>query len=579
MKKRILLSALAAALACSAARAQDISQIAKSDPLVISGAIGTSNTYYHTTGGGIGTMSPFSNTIFANLNVSIYGFSMPFSLYYSNSDFDFNYPHLSLNISPRYKHWQMYLGQSSMDYSQYVMNMSFNGVGVEYNDERLLRAGGFYGTLRRAINDDPLDPTARAPQYKRIAWGAKVGVGSRRNYLDLYFLRAYDSESSLGETWRNVVSPQENIVVGLKGQLSLKDWLSVTANAATSVFSTDSRARQIESEKAEKYDNMFTARYSSLVRFAGDVGLNVTLGSTSASLFYRMVQPDYTSLGTYYMSNNYHSVGINFNTMLARRVALSATFSGQEDNLTNKQLFTTRGFVYSANASTRIGKNLSLMAGYNGYLQNQGDGTMAVNDSTRVNRTMHSFTISPSYTVGTDGSLSHSVAASLNYTSNKDLNKYATGESDVKTLAAGASYNLGVNDWQTNFTLSFNHQSTKGYNTQYTSEIAALTGARSFLKEGNLNLAATLTLCYNHMKDVRRLATLGGDMQMGYTLKKVHMFSLAGSISKLGDMNISTDDTRYDATDISVSFNYTYTFSLLHIARKNKTAAGSQKTL
>ena len=61
-----------------------ISNIAKSDPLIITGAIGTQNTYYHSSIGG-GYRSPWSNSFYANLNISLYGISMPFAFYYSNN--------------------------------------------------------------------------------------------------------------------------------------------------------------------------------------------------------------------------------------------------------------------------------------------------------------------------------------------------------------------------------------------------------------------------------------------------------------------------------------------------------------
>ena len=110
---------------------QNISEIAKSDPLIISGAVGTQNTYrYSSEGSGYG--SPLNSVVYANLNISLYGFNMPFSLYYSNDNVNFNHPQLSFNISPTYKNWTGYFGQSSMSMSNYVMNMSFNGVGLEY---------------------------------------------------------------------------------------------------------------------------------------------------------------------------------------------------------------------------------------------------------------------------------------------------------------------------------------------------------------------------------------------------------------------------------------------------------------
>ena len=66
-------------------RAQNISEIAKSDPLIISGAIGTQNTYRYSSVGD-GHSSPFSSAIYANLNFSIYGFNMPFSLYFTSDN-------------------------------------------------------------------------------------------------------------------------------------------------------------------------------------------------------------------------------------------------------------------------------------------------------------------------------------------------------------------------------------------------------------------------------------------------------------------------------------------------------------
>ena len=68
---------------------QNIADIGKGDPLIVTGTLGTMNTYRNSSvGNGYG--SPLSNTVYANLNISLYGLSMPFSLYYSNDNLDFN---------------------------------------------------------------------------------------------------------------------------------------------------------------------------------------------------------------------------------------------------------------------------------------------------------------------------------------------------------------------------------------------------------------------------------------------------------------------------------------------------------
>ena len=546
---------------------QNISEIAKSDPLIISGAVGTQNTYrYSSEGNGYG--SPFSSVIYANLNICLYGFNMPFSLHYSNDNLNFNYPQLSFNISPTYKNWTGYFGQSTMAMSNYVMNMSFNGVGLEYSSNKL-RAGIFYGRLRNAINADPSDPFARTPQYKRMGWGFKVGYGSGKNYIDLYMLNAYDCENSIDDLWRQQINPQENIVVGVKGCVTPFKWLSLTANAATSVFNTDMRAPNAPVKT--DFDKVFDVKYSSLMRFAGDISTNINVKGVNASISYRMVQPDYTSLGTYYMSNNYHSLGITLGTSLFNKVSFSGTFSGQADNLSKEQLYTTCGFIYAANASTRIGKHFSIMAGYNGYMQTQRDGTCVVNDTTRVHRLMSSYSITPSFFCETEH-LGHNISLSANLTENKDLNKFASGESDVKTTALGLSYNIDIKPIETDFTLTYSHQQSNGFNSKYISDIASLGTSRSFLKEKNLNLSASVSLCYNEVERQSKSLSLGADFSASYTLKKVHMFSTSAAFNKYGDVNMTKTRSSLDCTDISVSLNYTYTFTLLAI--KNKANKG-----
>lgn len=547
--------------------AQDISQIGKSDPLIITGSIGTNNTYYHSTSGA-GYMSPLSNSVFANLNISLYGISMPFTFYYSNSNLDFTYPQFSFNISPSYKNFTAHIGQSTIPFSNYLLNMSFNGVGLEYHGARF-RGSAFYGILRKAINDNPEDPNPRKPQYRRLGWGFSTGYTWRGNSVDLYLLRVYDSPGSIDEYWHQYYHPQENLLVGLKTMVNMRNYLSFSANVATSAFTADKESQKITSGEATRFDKIFEPRYTTTMRFAGDATLGLTFPWMHASVSYKILQPDYQSLGTYYTSNNYHSLGVNLGTTLFRRLSLSASFSGQADNLAKQQLYTTKGYVYNTVAALRLGDNFSLSAMYNGYLQSQSEGTQKVNDTTKVHRVLHSVSLVPTYNI-MGNSYDHSMSLSANYTVNKDLNRFAEGKNDVKTLALGASYDLGVKPWETNFTLSLSHQNTKGYNTEYTSDVMSLSTGRSFLKEKNLSTSGTVSLCYNEVKNQTRNLSLALDLSASYTIKKVHAISLSASVSKYGDVNMQDSDSSYDATDIRVSVNYLYTFTLLEIKRKAK---------
>ena len=58
---------------------------------------------------------------------------------------------------------------------------------------------------------------------------------------------------------------------------------------------------------------------------------------------------------------------------------------------------------------------------------------------------------------------------------------------------------------------------------------------------------------------------MGGDIAASLTLKKVHVFSTSASFYKYGDVNMTKTRSNLDQTDITLSLNYAYTFSLFSI--------------
>ena len=343
----------------------------KKDPLIVTGALGTQSTLYYSSG--VGSASPLNYSMYANLNVNLYGYNMPFAFYYSSNNYSFTHPQFAFNFSPTYKGWTLHLGRRSMPFSSYVYNLPFNGVGLEYKSTQSgLRFGIFYGILRDAVNFVPGEMPSGRPVYKRSGWGLKLGYGNSRNYLDLYLFRSQDHRSSIDEIWYDEVNAQENIVVGVKGRWQIFKPLSITANIATSIFSTDITAPEVPLDKVEKYDKIFGVRYSSLMRWAGDVTLAANFKKISMSLFYKHIQPDYMSMGVSYMNNNYHNIGTAVNLRLGK-LNMGGNFSLQEDNLSGEQLYTTRGLSYSANLNMPIGNKFSVSANYNGFRQCQYD--------------------------------------------------------------------------------------------------------------------------------------------------------------------------------------------------------------
>lgn len=563
LKRRLLMIAVVIGMVPLAVSAQNIAEIAKSDPLLISGAIGTQNTYYYSSQGN-GYATPLSNSFYANLNISVYGINMPFSFMYNNNQTSFSYPTFSFNISPSYKNWTLHIGRRTMPFSNYIYNLPFDGAGIEYSGKKF-RFGAFYGLLRKAINDDPMDPSARSPQYSRKGMGFKVGYGNRLNYLDLYIFRAKDNISSIDARWYEKIAPQENLALGMKGRLSFKQYLSLTANMATSIFSTDMNSERLKVEALNNWDKIFEARYSSLYRFAGDVSLNFNTKAITGMVSYKMIQPDYQTLGSNYISNNVQSLGINLSTnMFHNKLSLTGTFSGQEDNLSGKQLYTNRGLVYSASSNLNLIDNLMMTLSYNGYRQIQNNGTAVVNDTTRVNRIMHSLTASPSYTFS-GSKTSHYVGVSYSYNMNKDLNTFNHGVGDVTTHAGGVNYSLTFNETGLTYSGNYCHQTSKGDDSNFTTDVVSLGVSRSMLENKNLNLSADASAGINSYGEMKSVS-YGLAAAAAYTLKEAHQFTFHASVNKFNDYYV-TSNTSYNGFDLTLSLNYSYTFSLLELRR------------
>jgi hypothetical protein len=267
------------------------------------------------------------------------------------------------------------------------------------------------------------------------------------------------------------------------------------------------------------------------------------------------------------MANNYQSFGVNVSAMPVQNLTLMGTFSAQSDNLTQKQLYTTRGFVYSLMASTRIGQHFNISAGYNGYTENHGDGAVKVTDSTKVNRVMRSFSLTPSASFYGE-EMTHSISLSASLTQNRDRNKKTSGNSDVTSKAVGLGYTMGVMNWDMDFMANLSHQVSSGYKNKYISSIATLGASRSFFKDKGMNVTLNVNFCMNELEKKTKTFSVGGDLSLGYTLNRVHVFSVMAGVNKYNDVNLTLQGKDPDAMDISASLNYTYTFSLFDMGGK-----------
>ena len=183
---------------------QKMQEFLSSDPFVITGTLGADLSAQWATGDDY-TASPLALAMYANINLKIYNFTLPIHFNFmdvSSVNFaedikkaSFLKPTVSIGMTPTIGNWKFHLGYSTMSFSKYTYSgLQFLGLGFEYQG-KLLRLGGFGGTLKRPTRFRELDRRSAfqryiddlmglsvydsgTPQFRRKAIAGKIGIST-----------------------------------------------------------------------------------------------------------------------------------------------------------------------------------------------------------------------------------------------------------------------------------------------------------------------------------------------------------------------------------------------------------------
>lgn len=538
--------------------AQDLTSLRGRAPLTISGNIGTNNTFYHSSNP-FQIRSPLSNTLFANLNIDFYGVQIPISFHFSNNSRDFSHPFARFGMSPTYKNLQVHLGYRNMSFSPFTYsNLTFLGAGLEFN-HKLLRLAMFTGSLNQAY-ESGLEQIApgRPNAYHRRAYGLKLGVGNARNHFDVILFNARDDILSIAPSAGLNLQPKENLVVGTSFRVAIGQRISISSNVSASAYNDNMRSSAIELQEIDMLNDYFTPRYGSVLRFAGDIRANISLGSVHSMLQYRLIQPEFQSLGTSYMNNNIQQMGLNVNTTIYRnRISTGFSIFYQEDNVTQTQLYTNTSMIYAVNATARMSDQFNINVSYNGFDQKQQDGTMVVNDSIRINRFMHNISVNPGYSFLDDMERSHSFTVSLNSTINKNQNKLIADPSESSTISTNLAYMLGLTDRRININAAIGYTNSSSNTYEFNSTNLGMGAGKRFLENDNLHIQVNLNLAYGQVQNLTRNLSVMTGFMAGYTHRQDHTFNFRLNFNSNRQEHLEGLYARH-GYDTTVSLGYAY---------------------
>lgn len=347
--------------------AQNLERIGDEKPLTITGGINATGIGY-AIDGLAARRDPFNWFLTGNINLSIYGWSVPLSFSYSNQNVAFRQPFNQYGISPEYKWIKGYLGYHNLTYSSYTLaGHVFLGGAIELTPGKF-HFHSMYGRLNKSVEEDTITNTL--PAFKRMGFAMKAGYGDAQNAIDLVLFRAADEINSLLVfPEKSGILPMENLVLSLIGKKKLTQRISLFAEAATSAITRDTRAQPAESSNVFAYTGfLYKQRETSEYYNAFKSSIAYSGNLYALQLNYERVDPGYQTLGAYFFNNDLENITVGVSgKMLNSKLDLSGNFGTQRNNLDDTEVSAVKRVVASINANFTPDEKWNLNGSYSNF--------------------------------------------------------------------------------------------------------------------------------------------------------------------------------------------------------------------
>jgi len=379
--------------------AQDIEQIGKGKALRFSGIGNIQGGPYIYSGAGDPRNEPFWWQFTGSPTISIYGWQIPFSFNYGSRSRSFNQPFNRYGLSPYYKWLTLHAGYRSIRMNPYVMSgVQFLGAGVEMNPKGF-RFAAFYGRFSKPIAQDTNSSVTEIPAYKRMGYGAKIGVGNRRSYFDLSLVKVYDVLGSTTIQDTNSIKPQDNIALGISSRLAITKRITFHFDVGASLLNRDLNQAIIDTiQSFNPLPGFFQPRLGIQLLTAGNAALAYTHKFFGLKLQVKQVDPDYRALAAFYQQSDLRSITLEPSIRLKKnKVRLSGSIGRQQDNITGRKAFTSVRTIGSANIVLQPTKSYNLNLNYSNYGLAQQAGLQVVNDTFRIAQNNRSISLGQNY--------------------------------------------------------------------------------------------------------------------------------------------------------------------------------------
>jgi hypothetical protein len=517
-----------------------IAQQSKTPWVEFGSSIRITATAYHITGQDF-RQEPFSYFIHGTPRLTVKGFDIPVSFIFSNHQRSIQQPFNRFGISPQYKWVKGYLGYNTMMLSKYTFsNRQFLGAGVELNPGKF-RLGALYGRLQKAIREDSTgtqEPNnfllqQSLPRFERRAFGGKVGFGTRESFVDIVGMKAFDIMGPDDPIDTLDVRPQENVALGLHSQLKLTKTLQLKFDVASSVYTRDTSSADHElSSTVAWIGNVLQPKTSTQVLFAGEAAIIYKQPVWGIQVGYKRIDPDYKSMGVYYLQSDISQWTIAPNlSLLNKTLRLRGQVGIQKDNLYETRLATSKRLITSAHAQWNQSRAFQIGAFYTNFGLTQTPGLKALTDSTRISQVNGSYGLSPSlFLVGK--TWQHQIYGTVSYNKLSFNKSSIIAPEDIRTSQLNAGYTLSPVS-SNKFTVGALFTALKTDATTSVTTSTGLGGNGTYTdKKGLFRAGAQAQYFINSIDETENGNSLVLTADINYQLKKQIQFFLLGQLIK-----------------------------------------------
>lgn len=324
-------------------------------PIKFSGGL-NANAGFYTAFGAPNRRPPFTYALQANLGIKLFGIiDAPFSASFSQQQAGFTQPFNQVGISPKYKWVTAHIGYRNMTFSDFTLaGHTFLGGGVELTPKNW-KISAVGGRFKKAIEEADALANGATTTYQRFGYGLLLGYEKNGNGIEGSIFTAKDQVNSIAAPVVNGdVTPEQGLVMGLKGKKKLGKKIDFEAEFAQSAVTRDTRGPIATNEGGSSslayFGPLFQQRSGSASHAAYQGKIAYKAKAFNLALKYKHIDTDYRTLGAYFFNNDVEDATLNGSTSLFKsKLSLSASLGGQRNDLAHIKATRNSRLIYSAN--------------------------------------------------------------------------------------------------------------------------------------------------------------------------------------------------------------------------------------